>query len=120
VRAFEAIGGVPELVVPDNAKTAIVKASFYDPEVNRSYAEMATPSQSDCYLRERAAGVDVERSYQTAALDALVGREAPLQGPPQPRRIQIRLPQPVRPHIFVTPQVRLAACPGKTVPETIA
>jgi transposase len=41
VRAFEAIGGVPELVVPDNARTAIVKASFYDPEVNRTYAEMA-------------------------------------------------------------------------------
>ena len=41
VRAFEAIGGVPELVVPDNAKTAIVRASFYDPEVNRTYAEMA-------------------------------------------------------------------------------
>ena len=41
VRAFEAIGGVPELVVPDNAKTAIVRASFYDPRVNRTYAEMA-------------------------------------------------------------------------------
>jgi len=41
VRAFEAIGGVPELVVPDNAKTAVVKACFYDPEVNRTYAEMA-------------------------------------------------------------------------------
>ena len=41
VRAFEAIGGVPELVVPDNARTAIVKPSFYDPEVNRTYAEMA-------------------------------------------------------------------------------
>src|ERR1700678_2756226 len=41
VRAFEAIGGVPELVVPDNAKTAVVKPSFYDPEVNRTYAEMA-------------------------------------------------------------------------------
>src|SRR5208283_4661924 len=41
VRAFEAIGGVPELIVPDNAKTAIVKASFYDPQVNRTYAEMA-------------------------------------------------------------------------------
>jgi transposase len=41
VRAFEAIGGVPELVVPDNAKTAIVKTCFYDPEVNRTYAEMA-------------------------------------------------------------------------------
>jgi hypothetical protein len=32
VRAFEAIRGVPELVVPDNAKTAVVKASFYDPQ----------------------------------------------------------------------------------------
>src|SRR5271165_6011824 len=41
VRAFEAIGGVPVLVVPDNARTAIVKASFYDPQVNRTYAEMA-------------------------------------------------------------------------------
>src|SRR6202048_989012 len=41
VCAFEAIGGVPELVVPDNARTATVKASFYDPEVNRTYAEMA-------------------------------------------------------------------------------
>ena len=27
--------------MPDNARTAIVKASFYDPEVNRTYAEMA-------------------------------------------------------------------------------
>src|ERR1700753_1422115 len=41
VRAFEAIGGVPELVVPDNTKTAIVQASFYDPPSNRTYAEMA-------------------------------------------------------------------------------
>ena len=27
--------------MPDNARTAIVKASLYDPEVNRTYAEMA-------------------------------------------------------------------------------
>ena len=27
--------------MPDNAKTAIIKASFYDPQVNRTYAEMA-------------------------------------------------------------------------------
>ena len=27
--------------MPDNAKTAVVKPSFYDPEVNRTYAEMA-------------------------------------------------------------------------------
>ncbi|WP_456726131.1 IS21 family transposase [Bradyrhizobium sp. USDA 3397] len=41
VGAFEAIGGVPALVVPDNAETAVIKACFYDPQINRSYAEMA-------------------------------------------------------------------------------
>src|ERR1700684_4437201 len=46
VRAFEAIGGVPELVVPDNAKTAIVKARFYDSEVHRSYYEMEAHSRT--------------------------------------------------------------------------
>ena len=42
VHAFEAIGGVPHLLVPDNTKTAVIKACLYDPEVNRTYAEMAT------------------------------------------------------------------------------
>ena len=42
VSALEAIAGVPQLIVPDNAKTAIVKACFYDPQVNRTYADMAT------------------------------------------------------------------------------
>jgi transposase len=41
VRAIEAIGGVPHLLVPDNTKTAVIKACFYDPLVNRTYAEMA-------------------------------------------------------------------------------
>ena len=40
-RAFEAIGGVPRLVVPDNAKTAVIKACLYEPSVNRTYTEMA-------------------------------------------------------------------------------
>jgi transposase len=40
-RAFEAIGGVPWLVVPDNTKTAVIKASLYEPSVNRTYTEMA-------------------------------------------------------------------------------
>jgi transposase len=39
--AFEAIGRVPQLIVPDPAKTAVVKACSYDPQVNRTYAEMA-------------------------------------------------------------------------------
>ena len=40
-RAFEAIGGVPRLVVPDNTKTAVIKACLYEPQVNRTYTEMA-------------------------------------------------------------------------------
>ena len=41
VRLFRALGGVPRLVVPDNLKSAVHKASFYDPELNRSYGMMA-------------------------------------------------------------------------------
>ena len=41
VRALAAIDGVPQLLVPDNTKTAVIKACLYDPQVNRTYAEMA-------------------------------------------------------------------------------
>src|SRR5216684_2752835 len=40
VGAFEAIGGVPALLVPDNTKVAVIKACLYDPQINRSYAEV--------------------------------------------------------------------------------
>src|SRR5713226_5778662 len=40
-RTFEAIGGVPSLLVPDNTKVAVIKACLYEPQVNRSYADMA-------------------------------------------------------------------------------
>jgi len=40
-RAFAAIAGVPCLIVPDNAKVAVIKACLYEPRVNRTYAEMA-------------------------------------------------------------------------------
>jgi hypothetical protein len=40
VGAFEAIGGVPALLVPDNTKVAVIKACLYDPQINRSYADM--------------------------------------------------------------------------------
>ncbi|MBU6408656.1 MAG: IS21 family transposase [Alphaproteobacteria bacterium] len=39
--AFGAIGGTPKFIVPDNTKTAVVKACLYDPQINRTYAEMA-------------------------------------------------------------------------------
>ena len=41
-RAFAFYGGVTSMVVSDNLKSGITKACFYEPTVNRSYAEMAT------------------------------------------------------------------------------
>src|SRR5438093_487066 len=40
-RAFAALGGVPKLLVPDNTKVAVIKACLYEPQVNRTSAEMA-------------------------------------------------------------------------------
>lgn len=41
VRAFEFFGGVPEMVIPDNLKSAVTKACRYEPELNPSYGELA-------------------------------------------------------------------------------
>ena len=38
--AFAFFGGVPQLLVPDNAKVAVIKACLFDPMVNRSYTDM--------------------------------------------------------------------------------
>lgn len=40
-RAFESFNGVPGKAIIDNAKCAITKACFRDPEVQRSYGELA-------------------------------------------------------------------------------
>ena len=40
-RAFEFIGGVPEIVVPDNLKSAVTKPCRYDPDLNPSYQDLA-------------------------------------------------------------------------------
>jgi hypothetical protein len=41
MHAFEYFGGVPKIIIPDNLKSAIIKASFCDPIVNRSYGDLA-------------------------------------------------------------------------------
>ena len=41
VRMFDFLGGVPKAVVPDNLKSAVIKADRFDPGLNRTYAEMA-------------------------------------------------------------------------------
>lgn len=37
VGTLAAIDGVPALLVPDNTKVAVIKASLYDPQINRTY-----------------------------------------------------------------------------------
>jgi transposase len=41
VRTLTAFGGVPEIVVPDNLKAAVIRAHRYAPEINRTYAALA-------------------------------------------------------------------------------
>lgn len=41
IRAYEAIGGVPAVTVPDNLKAAVTQADRYEPDLNPTYREMA-------------------------------------------------------------------------------
>jgi transposase len=41
IHAFEYFEGAPRLIVPDNTKTAVKKAAYYEPELNRTYQDMA-------------------------------------------------------------------------------
>ena len=40
-RAFTAFGAASALIVSDNLKSGVIRACFYEPEINRSYADMA-------------------------------------------------------------------------------
>ena len=42
VNALEVYGGTPRIVVPDNTKTAVIKANYYDPKLNKTYREFAS------------------------------------------------------------------------------
>jgi transposase len=41
VRAFEYFRGVPKLVIPDNPRTGVDRACRYEPDLNRTYHDMA-------------------------------------------------------------------------------
>lgn len=40
-RCFEFLGGVPEVVVPDNLKSAVTKTCRYEPDINPTYHQLA-------------------------------------------------------------------------------
>lgn len=41
IRAFEFYGGCPQLVIPDNTRNGVSRACRYEPDLNRTYHEMA-------------------------------------------------------------------------------
>jgi transposase len=41
VNAFNFFGGVPQIVIPDNLKSGVSKSCRYEPDINRSYNDMA-------------------------------------------------------------------------------
>lgn len=41
MRMLEYFGGVPEILVPDNLRSGVSSACYYEPDINRSYQEFA-------------------------------------------------------------------------------
>jgi transposase len=41
LRAFEFFGGVPAILVPDNLHSAVDRAHRYEPDLNRTYSDLA-------------------------------------------------------------------------------
>lgn len=41
LHAFQYLGGVPKALIPDNLKSGVKRANFYDPNLNKTYQEMA-------------------------------------------------------------------------------
>ena len=41
IRTFEFLGGVSKLVIPDNTRTGVNRACRYEPDLNRTYHELA-------------------------------------------------------------------------------
>jgi transposase len=62
IRAFKYFGGIPRIIIPDNCKTATIKADTYNPILNRTYSEMArhygsaiVPARA-CRPKDKASG----------------------------------------------------------------
>lgn len=48
VRMFEAFGGVPKLVIPDNLRSGVTKPDRYDPDINPAYNHMLLYYRCTC------------------------------------------------------------------------
>lgn len=41
IHAFQFLDGIPKTIVPDNLKSGVKRADFYEPDLNKTYQEMA-------------------------------------------------------------------------------
>lgn len=69
VRAFEYFGCLPKIVVPDCLKSAVLRACRYEPELNPTYAEMAS-HYGICVLPARPARPKDKAKVETGVLIA--------------------------------------------------
>lgn len=77
VRAFEWFAGVPAKVVIDNLKAAVTRACFHDPQVQRSYRELAEHygfTISPCRIKTPQHKGKVESGVKYVKRNALAGR----------------------------------------------
>ena len=69
IHAFEFFGGVSALLVPDNVRTGVSKACYYEPKVNPTYAEMAD-HYGTCVLPTRTYSPRDKSKVESAVLHA--------------------------------------------------
>jgi transposase len=69
IQAFEYFGGVPQIVVPDNCKTAVTKVHRYEPDLNPTYHDMAR-HYGTAVIPARAAKPRDKAKVETAVLIA--------------------------------------------------
>jgi transposase len=76
--AFRCFGGVPKTIVPDNMKTAVIKADWYDPEINPKLSSFAVHYNTvilPCKVRMPRHKGKVESAVKYVQNNALKGRK---------------------------------------------
>ena len=95
VQVFEFFGGVPELVVPDNLKSAVRKTHRHEPDINPAYQQLAShygvavvparPERSealqfDCQIRACSIHVSLAGKVKVKIGLVSISRESTSQG----------------------------------------
>jgi transposase len=67
VHTFSYMGGIPQVIIPDNCRTAVSRSNYYDPAINRVYEEMAV------YYQVAVIPARVRRPQDKAQVEGTVG-----------------------------------------------